>query len=209
MFLGQEDHAHAVLAGRGQRDALRGHLGAVEVVGNLDQDAGAVAHQLVRAHGAAMVEVLEDLEPLLDDRVILLALDVCDEAHATGIVLACRVVEAARLHAAQRDQGGLWRFSDSSLSIFDGSLLIAHGTQGPDTTVFLHFNNRATNGQTGFRALSDLVRDTTAYRTGTGNATATACLGAAGRGIHAVPRFRHAGRCVRAVRRRFRRGAAG
>ena len=67
-----------------------GHLGAVEVVGNLDQDAGAVAHQRVGADGAAMVEVLEDLQALLDDRVRLAARDVGDEADAAGVVLVRR-----------------------------------------------------------------------------------------------------------------------
>jgi hypothetical protein len=84
MFLGQEDHADAVFARRGQRDALLGHLFAVQVVGQLDQDARAVAHQLVGAHGAAVVEVLEDLQALQHDRVALLALDVCNEADAAA-----------------------------------------------------------------------------------------------------------------------------
>ena len=74
--------------GGGSVDAWRGHLGAVEFVGDLDQDAGAVAHQLVGADGAAVVEVLEDLQALLDDRVRFLARDVRDEADAAGVVLA-------------------------------------------------------------------------------------------------------------------------
>ena len=94
VLLGQEDHAHAILAGRRQAHALCGHLGAVELVGDLDQDACAVAHQLVCADGAAVVEVLQDLQALLDDVVRLDALDVGDEAHAAGIVLARRVVQA-------------------------------------------------------------------------------------------------------------------
>ena len=55
--------------GGGSVDALRRHLGAVELVGDLDQDAGAVAHQRIGADRAAVVEVLEDLQALLDDRV--------------------------------------------------------------------------------------------------------------------------------------------
>jgi hypothetical protein len=62
MFLGQEDHAHAVFAGGRQCHALLGHFFAVELIGNLDQDTGAVAHQRVGTHGAAMVDVLEDLQ---------------------------------------------------------------------------------------------------------------------------------------------------
>ena len=69
MFLRQEDHAHAVFARRWQLDALRRHLGAVELVRDLDQDAGAVAHQLVGADRAAVVEVGQDAQALLDDAV--------------------------------------------------------------------------------------------------------------------------------------------
>ena len=58
--------------------------------GNLDQDAGAVAHQLVGADRAAVVEVLQDQQALLDDRVALVALDVGDEADAAGIVFVGR-----------------------------------------------------------------------------------------------------------------------
>jgi hypothetical protein len=94
VFLGQEDHADAVLAGRRQVDALRRHLGAVVLVRDLDQDARAVAHQLVGTHRTAVVQVLEDLQPLLDDAVRSHALDVGDEADAAGIVLVSRAVQA-------------------------------------------------------------------------------------------------------------------
>ncbi|MNL05170.1 hypothetical protein D3C87_1257530 [compost metagenome] len=99
VFLRQEDHAHAVLAVRRQGHALLGHFLAVELVRDLDQDAGAVAHQLVGAHGAAMVEVLEDLQALRDDLVRLAALDVRNHADAAGVVLVGRVIEALRLRA--------------------------------------------------------------------------------------------------------------
>lgn len=76
--------------------------------------------------------------------------------------------------ANEQQQGGLWRHPDSSSSIFDGSLLVAHGAQGPDTIVFLSFSTRPTNGQNGLRPQSELVIDTSAYGTGTGCATAYA-----------------------------------
>ena len=95
VLLGQEDHADAVLTGGRQLDALGRHLGPVELVRDLDEDARAVAHQLVGAHRAAVVEVLEDLQALLDDRVRPAALDVRHEADAAGIVLARGVVQAA------------------------------------------------------------------------------------------------------------------
>ena len=108
MFLGQEDHAHAIFAQRRQRDAARGHVGAVEVVGDLDQDAGAVTHQLVGADRTAVVEVLQDQQTLLDDAVRLAALDVGHEADAAGIVLAGGVVKAAagRVLEFFRGRGG-------------------------------------------------------------------------------------------------------
>ncbi len=60
MLLGQEDHAHAVFAQGRQFHSLRGEFGAVERIGNLQQDAGAVAHQRVGADGAAGVQVLQE-----------------------------------------------------------------------------------------------------------------------------------------------------
>ena len=90
-----------------QLDALGGHLGAVELVGDLDQDACAVAHQLVGADRAAMVEVLEDLQALRHDVVRAPALDVRDEAHAAGVVLAGGVVQASPGGGGDVDQGGM------------------------------------------------------------------------------------------------------
>jgi hypothetical protein len=71
---------------------------------------------------------------------------------------------------------GMWRHSDSSSSIKEGTLLISHGVQGPDTTVYHRLGTRASNGQNGFRALGDIVVDTTAYSTGAGCATATSVM---------------------------------
>jgi hypothetical protein len=92
-----EDHAHAVFAGRRQIHALLGHLGAVQRIGHLDQDAGAVAHQRIGPHRAAVVEVLQDLERVADDGVALLAPDVGHEADPAGVVLVRRVVQALGL----------------------------------------------------------------------------------------------------------------
>ena len=59
-FLRQEHHADAVLADRRQRDAELAAGAAEERVGDLDQDAGAVALQRVGAGRAAVGEVVED-----------------------------------------------------------------------------------------------------------------------------------------------------
>ena len=67
-----------------------------EAVRHLDQDAGAVAGVLLAAAGAAVLEVQEDLEPLLDDACDLRPFDVDHEADAAGVVLVLRVVKTLR-----------------------------------------------------------------------------------------------------------------
>ena len=92
--LRHEPVADAVVPDRRQFDALLGHLLAEEAVRNLHQHAGAVAHQRIGADGAAMREVLEHGQTVLDDLVRLHALHLGDEADAAGIVLVARIVEA-------------------------------------------------------------------------------------------------------------------
>jgi len=82
------------LADRGKRQALTAADLAQERVGQLDQDAGAVALQRVRTRGAPVREVLENRQALGDDRVAFLALDMGNEAQATCVVLVRRVVHA-------------------------------------------------------------------------------------------------------------------
>ena len=62
-------------------------------IGNLDQDAGAVAHQRIGAHRAAMVEIDQKLQALADDLMGLGALDVGDKADAARVMLVARVVK--------------------------------------------------------------------------------------------------------------------
>ena len=81
-----------------------------ERVRNLHQDAGAVAHQRIGADRAAMLEVLEDGEAVLDDPVRLASLEVDDEADAAGVVLGARIVQvlarAGRPGSAVSPSGG-------------------------------------------------------------------------------------------------------
>ena len=65
-----------------------------EGVRHLEEDAGAVAGVDLATAGAAVVEVAEGLERLLDDGVGFLALDMDDKADAAGVVLELRVVKA-------------------------------------------------------------------------------------------------------------------
>src|SRR5581483_3248214 len=92
----QEDHADAVLARCGERDLLARAFATEERVGDLDQDAGAVAGQRIAAARAPVRQVLEDREALLDDVVRALALDVDDEADAARVALGPQIQEGSR-----------------------------------------------------------------------------------------------------------------
>ncbi len=96
-LLGEEDHADAVGAGRRERDALGGALAAQKRIRHLDEDAGPVPGERVAAARAAMGQVLEDGEPLLDDVVRALALHVDHEADAARVALGPRIEEPAGL----------------------------------------------------------------------------------------------------------------
>ena len=91
-----EHVADGVMAGLGQLDPERRADLLEKFVRDLHQDARAVAGQRVGAGGAAMGQVLEDLQAVLDDRVALAAFQIGDEADAAGIMLALRIVESLR-----------------------------------------------------------------------------------------------------------------
>jgi hypothetical protein len=69
-------------------------------VGNLDQDAGAVAEQGVVAGGAAVRRGFPGSQALLDDGVAFLVLDMGDKADAAGVMLVRRVVQTLALGEA-------------------------------------------------------------------------------------------------------------
>ena len=87
VLLGQKYHADPVLARGRQADSLDRHLFPVQRVGQLDQNTGAIAHEFVGSHRAAMVQILENLQRVLDDIVGLHALDIGDKAHPTSVML--------------------------------------------------------------------------------------------------------------------------
>ena len=93
VVLRQEAHGHGIIARLGQVDFCALGPVAEQLVRNLDQDARAIAQKGVCAHGAAMVQVQEDLEALGHDSIGLLALHIGDEADATGVVLIAGIVE--------------------------------------------------------------------------------------------------------------------
>ena len=126
MLLGQEDHAHSVFAGRRQLDALARHFLAVERVRHLDQDARPVAHELVGAHRAPVVEVFQDLQALLNDRMALFALDVRDETDSASVMFVASRIKALLLQIGNFGGRG------------HGALLHRNGTGR-----ILHRNNNA------------------------------------------------------------------
>jgi hypothetical protein len=93
VVVGQEGDADGVTACRGKLEA---GPGAQEGVGDLGEDAGAVAGVGLRAGGAAVLQVAQDGQCLLDDAVLGLAGERRDETHAAGVVFVARVVEALR-----------------------------------------------------------------------------------------------------------------
>jgi hypothetical protein len=100
--------------------------------------------------------------------------EVLKTAVASPGVLSLEVYSNSRFAAAQ-DEGGLWRFVDSSSTIFDGTLLLAYGAQPTitgDTIVFFRFADGPDPGQGGLRAVTDLEIDTSKYGTHTGYARA-------------------------------------
>ena len=123
----EEDEAGAVAARRRQRDAeRRGHL-AQEAVRHLHEDAGAVAGCRLAAARAAVQQVDQDAQPLLDDRVRPAALDVDDEADAAGVVLVAGVVQT-RSRAADRAVLREIRGSGPSLKGVESRVAITLGT---------------------------------------------------------------------------------
>ena len=80
--------------GKGRRRYINGEdLG----IGGLDQDAGAIAEQGIISGGAAMLEISQDLQTLLDDGVAFPVLDVDDEADAAGIMFVGWVIQTLLL----------------------------------------------------------------------------------------------------------------
>ena len=93
---GKEGHAHAVLSRRRQRETELSALAGEELVGDLNQDAGAIAGAGIAAAGAPVRQVDQNLNAFQNDVVRLLALEVRNEADSAGIVLLARVVQALR-----------------------------------------------------------------------------------------------------------------
>jgi hypothetical protein len=96
----QEAHGDAIMTRLRQSDARAGGPVTQQIVGNLNQDAGAIAQQRVGAHRAAMIDLQQYLETTRNGLVRLLALDVRNESDATCVMLIARIVQTLVLRIA-------------------------------------------------------------------------------------------------------------
>ncbi len=90
----QEYHRHTVLPDGRQCNAEFSTRSPKKQVRELDQDAGAVALKRVCARRAAVGQVFEDAQSVLDDRMVLAALDMGNEAQSACVVFARRVIHS-------------------------------------------------------------------------------------------------------------------
>jgi len=98
---GEKEHPRGVLAARRKVEPVsRAHL-AEEGVGDLEEEAGAVAGRLVAPQGAAVLQVDEDPDPLLDHGVQGNAVDPGNEPDAAAVVVVPRIVQAGRFRDAR------------------------------------------------------------------------------------------------------------
>ena len=105
----QKNDTDTVLARRGQLHTLLCHDFAQELVGDLDEQACPVRELGIPAHCAAVGEIAQYRETLLDDRMRFLALDMGDKTHAAGVMLVGGVVQTLGLveNHAVSDEWGL------------------------------------------------------------------------------------------------------
>ena len=94
----QEEHGHAVVALVGQELALLLRLLAEEAVRQLEEHARAVAGVLLKALAAAVLEVHEHRERVVERLVAADAVQVRDGADAAGVVLVLGAIEAVSAH---------------------------------------------------------------------------------------------------------------
>ena len=93
-FHGQECHAHAVGTGRGQFESQLAALPQKERMGNLQENAGAVAGLRIASAGPAVRQVEEHLYALADNFVTLVSADVGHEPDSAGVMLLRRMVQS-------------------------------------------------------------------------------------------------------------------
>ena len=90
--LRQEHHADGIVVARGQVEAQAIGFGAKQAMRDLNQYARAVAGQRVRADGATMFQITQNLQPIGHDLMALLVFDLRDKTDAAGVMLVPWIV---------------------------------------------------------------------------------------------------------------------
>ena len=94
LVLRQEYHAHGVAVALGQVEAECLGLFLEEAVGHLEENAAAVARLGVAAARAAMGEVNQHLEAVLDQLVAAPAVDIAQKPDPAGVVFIRWIVQS-------------------------------------------------------------------------------------------------------------------
>ena len=104
---GKEDHTHAILARGRQSKTEAPGFPREKGVRDLNQNARPVAGFRIAPACAAVRQVDEDLNPLLDNVVRFLSLDVGHETNAAGIVFMAGMIETLGLGQSGWSAGGV------------------------------------------------------------------------------------------------------
>ena len=96
----KKNNPHTILARRRKTEAQLGGLARKILVRDLNQQPGAVAGFRIAAARAAMRQVDENLNALLDDLVCFLALDVSHKPDPAGVVFVAWMVQSRRFREA-------------------------------------------------------------------------------------------------------------
>ena len=87
-----EDHAYAVFACRWQGKAQHLAFPDKKVMGNLHQNTGPVAAFLVRAFCAAMIQVFQNLQGIVDNAVGFFPFNIHNKPDTAGVMFKRRVI---------------------------------------------------------------------------------------------------------------------
>src|SRR5262245_4264241 len=98
----EEHHSRAIRSCGWQIEAKPIRFRSQERVGYLNQDTGAIAGVDLGSARAAVLQVGQELQRLVDDGVRAPTFDVDDETDATGVVLERGIVEASSFWRADR-----------------------------------------------------------------------------------------------------------
>ncbi len=117
-ILRQENEAGAIIAERRQMQTDRWRLMREKPVRHLDQNTGAVAGIGLAAAGAAMFQIDQDLQGVLNDLMALAVLEIGDEADAARVMLVARIIKSLRFwldvwHVQPRSRMSTWRGSSA------------------------------------------------------------------------------------------------